>query len=71
MYQRKDKDGKVITERATVQPTPEQAQKQKFQRIADDNKQREAFLKSRESKPAAAEPAPVKSAITHKPAATV
>lgn len=42
-FQRKDKDGKVVKEYGTEQPTPEQAQKNKQKRIAEQNKTREEF----------------------------
>lgn len=42
------KDGNVVEEYGTKQPTPEQAQENKQKRIAEQNKSREKFEKGRE-----------------------
>lgn len=64
MYQRKDGD-KVITEHKTKMPTDAELHTRKQQQIAEQQKRRADFMKSREKKPAA--PAPVKP-VTTKPA---
>ena len=46
-YQRKDKDGNVTKEHATRQPTAEEAEEQKQERVAEQNKAREEFEKGR------------------------
>ena len=55
-HQKKDKDGKVTEEFSTVQPTPEQAQKNKQDRIAAQIKAREKFEKSRKQAESKTEP---------------